>query len=98
MTRAAILSGGHAQAAPSGKAIGLYNFVLPLKQGSKGTDVTKLQEILIAKGFLVMPVSVSKGYYGALTVKAVKAYQKSLGLDQLGIVGPATRKALNAAQ
>jgi peptidoglycan hydrolase-like protein with peptidoglycan-binding domain len=45
-----------------------------------------------------MPVGVSKGYYGALTVKAVKAYQKSLGLDQLGIVGPATRKALNAAQ
>jgi peptidoglycan hydrolase-like protein with peptidoglycan-binding domain len=98
MTRAAILSGCHAQAAPTGNAIGLYNFVLPLKQGSKGTDVIKLQEILIAKGFLVMPVGVSKGYYGALTTKAVQAYQKSLGLDQLGIVGPATRKALNSAQ
>jgi hypothetical protein len=94
-TRAAILSGGHAQAAPTGKAIGLYNFTLPLRSGSKGTDVTKLQEILIAKGFLIMPAHVSKGYYGALTVKAVKEYQKSLGIDQLGIVGPATRKALN---
>jgi peptidoglycan hydrolase-like protein with peptidoglycan-binding domain len=97
-TRAAILSSGHAQAAPAGKAVGLYSFTLPLKQGSKGTDVTKLQEILVAKGFLVMPAGVSHGYYGALTVAAVKEYQKSFGIEQLGIVGPATRKALNTAQ
>jgi peptidoglycan hydrolase-like protein with peptidoglycan-binding domain len=86
------------KAAPTGKAIGLYTFTLPLRPGSKGTDVEKLQEILIVKGFLIMPAGVSKGYYGALTTKAVKEYQKSLGIDPLGIVGPATRKALNTVQ
>lgn len=94
-TRAAILSGGHAQAAPTGKAVGLYTFTLSLKLGSKGDEVAKLQQILIAKGFLVLPLNTTVGTFGKATQKALKDYQKSIGLEALGSVGPATRKALN---
>jgi peptidoglycan hydrolase-like protein with peptidoglycan-binding domain len=94
-TRAAILSGGHAKAAPTGKAVGLYTFTQSLQLGSKGEGVTKLQEILVAKGFLVMPPGILSGYFGLLTRQAVMEYQKSLGLEQVGIVGPMTRARLN---
>ena len=92
-TRAAILSGGHAQAAPSGEAVG---FTLSLKLGSKGDEVAKLQQILIAKGFLVLPPNTATGTFGNITQKALKEYQQSVGLESVGSVGPATRKALNA--
>ena len=43
-----------------------------------------------------MPAGVSKGYYGALTRTAVRAYQKSKGISQTGYIGPLTRAAVNA--
>ena len=43
-----------------------------------------------------MPAGVSKGYYGALTRTAVRAYQQSKGISQTGYIGPLTRAALNA--
>jgi|GEM_PF-5300297 len=71
-----------------------YQFVKPLSQGSSGADVTALQKILIADGFL--KISAPTGYFGAMTKAAVSAYQKANGLDQVGLVGPKTRASLNA--
>ena len=69
-----------------------YSFTKALKLGSSGTEVTRLQEKLKTEGVYSGPVT---GYYGNLTVAAVKKYQKLNGLSQLGSVGPGTREALN---
>ncbi len=68
-------------------------FVSPLKQGSSGAEVTALQNILIAKGYLIGEAS---GYYGALTTAAVAKLQSAHGLEPLGTVGPSTRLLLNS--
>lgn len=59
----------------------------PLKPGSRGADVVALQHQLG-----IDPT----GYYGRLTAAAVSAFQASRGLEQIGALGPRTRKALNA--
>jgi hypothetical protein len=69
-----------------------YLFTKPLKYGMSNNDVTKLQERLKEEGVYSGPIT---GYYGNLTMAAVKKYQKLNGLDQLGSVGPGTRAALN---
>ncbi len=73
-----------------------YSFTKTLKLGSRGADVSALQTVLVSKGLLTMPAGVAMGYYGSLTVSAVKAYQASKGISTVGQVGPATRAALNA--
>src|SRR6185437_2808164 len=70
-----------------------YNFTQSLSIGSTGEDVTQLQTVLIAGGFLA--IAQPTGYYGPLTAAAVKAYQLAHGLPQVGVVGPQTRAALN---
>ena len=70
-------------------------FTKTLKKGSTGTEVVALQTLLVSKGLLTMPAGVAMGYFGALTVSAVKAYQASKGISTVGQVGPATRAALN---
>jgi hypothetical protein len=52
-----------------------------LKPGSRGANVKRLQRKL--------RVTVS-GYYGALTKKAVKRFQRRAGLKADGVAGPAT--------
>jgi murein L,D-transpeptidase YcbB/YkuD len=69
-----------------------YKFNNSLKVGSKGADVTALQQRLTADGFYSGPTS---GSFGPLTEAAVKKYQAQHGIDQLGNVGPATRASLN---
>lgn len=69
-------------------------FYRPLFLGSTGPDVISLQQILKAKGFYLYPEIT--GYYGQITLQAVADYQRSINLDHLGYVGPATRAALNA--
>ena len=69
-----------------------YIFTKPLKLGSSGTEVRKLQEKLKNEGIYTGPIT---GYYGNLTVSAVKKYQKLNRLSQLGSVGPGTRAVLN---
>ncbi len=68
-------------------------FTKTLKKNSRGAEVTALQTLLASKGFLTVSPT---GYFGNLTVAAVKAYQASKNLAQVGQVGPATRAALNA--
>ena len=67
-------------------------FTKTLKKGSTGAEVTALQTLLASKSLLSASPT---GYFGNLTVAAVKAYQTSKGISAVGQVGPATRAALN---
>ena len=69
-----------------------FVFTSYLRPGSENNEVMELQKILHDKGYLkVFPT----GYYGPLTVDAVVDFQADNGIDQLGVVGPSTRAALN---
>lgn len=63
-----------------------------LSSGSIGADVTALQKLLSKLGFYSGPIT---GKFATLTGEAVKKYQKSRKIDAIGVVGPATRTALN---
>ncbi len=63
-----------------------------LKLGSSGSEVTTLQNRLLALGYL--DYSNSTGYYGTLTKTAVTRFQQANGLIVDGITGPATQAAL----
>lgn len=84
-----------AVAATGGATTG-HVFATPLKLGSVGSEVSELQKVLVAGGYLTMPSGVAYGTFGALTQSAVKKYQAANGIDQLGNVGPATRAKLNS--
>lgn len=58
----------------------------------KNGDVKQLQEFLIDKGFLTGSAT---GNFFSLTLKAVKAYQSSAGINSTGYVGTLTRAAIN---
>ena len=64
-----------------------------LGPGSKGDDVTALQEFL-AKDKTIYPEGSATGYYGSLTTAAVRRFQAKYGISQVGRVGPATLKQL----
>ncbi|MDP3762806.1 MAG: peptidoglycan-binding protein [bacterium] len=64
-----------------------------LGSGSKGDDVTALQEFL-AKDKDIYPEGSATGYYGSLTTAAVRRFQAKYGISQVGRVGPATLKQL----
>jgi len=64
-----------------------------LKYGDKNNNVYQLQDFLIDKGYLK---GSSTGLFGLLTLKAVKNYQKSVGINPTGFVGLATREKINA--
>ncbi len=59
-----------------------------LKQGSRGSAVTKLQDNLRSLGFYN---NKSTGYYGPITKNAVIKFQKSQGLKPDGIAGSNTQ-------
>ena len=69
-----------------------YNFTKSLTVGSRGADVTALQQFLSDNKFYTGPVT---GYFGQLTKTAVIAFQKARGIAQVGNVGPLTRAELN---
>jgi murein DD-endopeptidase MepM/ murein hydrolase activator NlpD len=54
-----------------------------LTLGSKGDDVVKLQQMLKDKGFFTHPTCT--GYYGEITIKAVKDYQTKNKLPVTGV-------------
>lgn len=69
-----------------------FHFSLTLKKGTKGNEVIELQNRLKAEGFFTTN---STGYFGDITLKAVKAYQKAHKLPQTGLVGHLTIVELN---
>lgn len=65
-----------------------------LRRGMSGEDVKMLQEIL-ATDPEIYPEGLITGYFGPLTEKAVKRFQKIAGIEQVGIVGPKTLAKIN---
>lgn len=65
-----------------------------LKFGMTDPEVKILQDILKAKGFLAVNIA-SSGYFGAITLTAVKKFQTTKGLTADGVVGALTRAKLN---
>ena len=62
-----------------------------LGPGATGSEVAVLQERLVALGYWLGAVD---GVYGASTVHAVTAFQKSAGLGRDGVAGPGTLQRL----
>src|SRR3989344_2821286 len=67
------------------------NFTRNLTIGSRGTDVTELQELLRGQGLLNAEPT---GYFGTLTKEAVRDFQRTRGISDTGYVGTLTRGAL----
>jgi peptidoglycan hydrolase-like protein with peptidoglycan-binding domain len=82
--------------ATTGSVLGAstYNFTSDLSYGSKGADVTALQSVLIADGYL--NISSPTGWFGPLTKAAVIKYQTARNISGTGYVGPLTLASLNA--
>jgi hypothetical protein len=73
----------------AGSAFAADTFTRSLTVGSRGADVTALQN--------VVGISPATGYFGNFTLAAVKAYQTAHGISPVsGYVGPLTRSVLNA--
>ena len=64
-----------------------------IKLGSKGSEVKKVQQLLIAKGYSCGTAG-ADGDFGAGTYNAVKKFQADNGLEADGIVGDNTWAAL----
>lgn len=69
--------------------------VFNLRRGSKGADVTRLQQALNALGY---DCGEADGIFGAATEKAIRAFQADNGLAVDGIAGKVTQEALYAAE
>lgn len=89
----AALTGALATARAGASTPAAVTFTTYLKPGSSGDEVRALQEVLVRLGHLA---ATPNGNYGPATTAAVQAFQKAHGLEPLGVVGPATRAALNA--
>ncbi|HAR08376.1 peptidoglycan-binding protein [uncultured Cobetia sp.] len=64
----------------------------PLRHGSRGDAVSRLQRQLIAAGYRV-PYG-ADGKFGSGTERTVRAFQRDHGLDPDGVVGPDTWGAI----
>lgn len=70
-----------------------YSLKFKDKDINRKGEVTILQKFLKDKGYLnVLPT----GYFGTLTLKAVKSFQKANGINQTGLVGSITRGKIKA--
>lgn len=67
---------------------------LPMKQGSKDSNVIKIQKVLKAHNYPVKP----DGIYGATTIYYVKKYQQAHGLYPDGKVGVYTWQSMMASE
>jgi len=82
---------------PAGEVLGIatFNFTTDLRFGMEGNDITELQKRLTVEGVYSGPIT---GYFGQLTLQAVKTYQSKVGVSATGFVGPLTRGQLNTSQ
>lgn len=71
---------------------GSCNIHQSLSLGSKGDDVTCLQNYLASKGYLSAS---ARGYFGAKTRVALKKWQKAASLTASGSFGDESEKAFN---
>lgn len=62
-----------------------------LREGASGADVERLQSLLAARGF---DPGGADGDFGPATERALRAFQRSQGLEADGQYGPATRARL----
>jgi phage protein D len=67
-----------------------------LRNGSRGSDVRDMQELLAGHGF-PLPRYGADGVFGGETERAVRDFQKARGLLVDGVCGPQTWGALEAA-
>ena len=65
-----------------------------LRKGMSGDDVALLQEML-ATDPEIYPDALVTGYFGNLTERAVKRFQKAANIEQVGLVGPKTLAKIN---
>lgn len=76
---------------------GCGGFERDLSQGSQGSDVLQLQQMLSGDGFLSAS---STGFFGPLTARALAAFQIHFGIaassSASGFFGPLTRNFLSA--
>lgn len=82
------LQGGTTVTTGTGLCAGV-TFTRNLTVGSTGSDVKCLQQML--------SVTPTSGYFGPITLAAVRAYQTAHGLTPANQAGPMTRALLNAA-
>lgn len=69
------------------------SFAKDLQFGSSGADVTRLQNILIKKGYMKVAAN---GNFGPATKAAVMAWQKAAGLPSTGYFGPLSRAKIGS--
>lgn len=72
--------------------VSAFRFTEDIEFGMKSESVKNLQTRLTDEGYFNYQIS---DYYGPVTLKAVKAYQRAKGITPTGIVGPLTRAELN---
>lgn len=71
-------------------------FTMDMTIGASGSEVTRLQNWLISKGYSI-PAGAT-GYFGAQTAAALAAYQTASGITPAaGYFGPITRAKVNAS-
>ncbi|HLL55281.1 MAG TPA: DUF4214 domain-containing protein [Myxococcaceae bacterium] len=71
---------------------------MELEVGSSGPEVAKLQQCLVALGYLSQEtVNTNPGFFGENTTAAMQAFQAAHGLEQVGRFGPGSRAAMEAA-
>lgn len=84
MAQLAALQGGSSSSS--------MTFTQNLTLGSTGSEVSSLQQVLVAQGHLVMPAGVAYGYFGPLTQAAVAKWQAANGVSPaVGYWGPISR-------
>ncbi|MEK7193217.1 MAG: peptidoglycan-binding protein [Patescibacteria group bacterium] len=72
------------------------SFTRNLTVGSKGADVTALQQILINGGYL--KITTATAYFGSLTKAALAAWQSANGISPaVGYFGPISRAAIGGS-
>jgi len=86
---------GRPSQASNGQVLGAstFKFTPWLVETMNSQAVKELQNRLRSEGFFTFPTST--GYFGPITLVAVKAYQTAHGIISTGLVGPLTVAELN---